>query len=76
MTESVTLERNAMIRLISKKDKNMSNGMRDMSRTPLTESEIEYVKSEIGRINSDESVFILWFCSSKRCYECWSGSGS
>ena len=59
MTESVTLERNAMIRLISKKDKNMSNGMRDMSRTPLTESEIEYVKSEIGRIQADESVFIF-----------------
>ena len=26
------------------KDKNMSNGMRDMSRTPLTDKEIEYVK--------------------------------
>lgn len=59
MTESVTLERNAMIRLIAKKDKNMSNGMRDMSRTPLTESEIEYVKSEIERIQADENVFIF-----------------
>lgn len=47
MTESVTLERNAMIKLIAIKDKKMSNGMRDMSRTPLTEDEIEYVKSEI-----------------------------
>lgn len=37
----------------------MSNGMRDMSRTPLTESEIEYVKSEIERIQADESVFIF-----------------
>ena len=39
----------------AKKDKNMSNGMRDMSRTPLTESEIEYVKSEIERIQADEN---------------------
>ncbi len=37
----------------------MSNGMRDMSRTPLTESEIEYVKSEIERIQADENVFIF-----------------
>ena len=37
----------------------MSNGMRDMSRTPLTESEIEYIKSEIERIQADESVFIF-----------------
>lgn len=37
----------------------MSNGMRNMSRTPLTESEIEYVKSEIERIQADENVFIF-----------------
>lgn len=41
------------------KDKNMSNGMRDMSRTPLTDKEIEYVKSEIRRIGADENLFIF-----------------
>jgi hypothetical protein len=48
-----------MIKLIAKKDKNMSNGKRDMSRTPLTESEIEYVKKEIKRIQADESKFVF-----------------
>lgn len=35
-----------------KRDKNI-NGMRDASRTPLTESEIQYIKSEIKRIQAD-----------------------
>ena len=52
--DSVTLERQNVIKLIAKKDKDMSNGMRDMSRTPLTESEIQYIKSEIKRIQADE----------------------
>lgn len=52
-------ERGIVIKLIAKKDKDMSNGMRDMSRTPLTESEIQYIKSEIKRIQADESVFIF-----------------
>lgn len=56
MTDSVTFERNNMIKLIAKKDKNMSNGMRDTSRTPLTESEIKYVKSEIERIQVDKKT--------------------
>lgn len=44
MTESVTLERNAMIRLIAKKDKNMSNVIKDMLRKLLVEMKIERVK--------------------------------
>lgn len=37
----------------------MANGMRDTSKTPLSESEIEYVKSEIQRIGADLSVFVF-----------------
>ena len=40
-------------------NKGMANGMRNMSRTPLSEEEIEYVKSEIQRIQADESIFIF-----------------
>lgn len=47
------------IRLISTNDKDMANGMRDTSKTPLSESEINYVKSEIQRIGADLSVFIF-----------------
>ncbi|MCI5805097.1 MAG: hypothetical protein MR029_02075 [Clostridium sp.] len=47
------------IRLISTNDKNMANGMRNTSKTPLSESEIEYVKSEIQRIGADLSVFVF-----------------
>lgn len=45
--------------ITSTDDKDMSNGMRDVSRTPLTDEEIEYVKSEIRRIQADEKVFIF-----------------
>lgn len=48
-----------MIRLISANDKDMANGMRDTSGTPLTEAEIEFVKSEIKRIGADESLFVF-----------------
>lgn len=48
-----------MIRLITQDNKNMANCMRDMSRTPLTDEEIQYVKSEIQRIGADESLFIF-----------------
>lgn len=37
----------------------MSNGMRNTSRTPLTEDEILFIKSEIQRIEADESVFVF-----------------
>jgi hypothetical protein len=37
----------------------MANGMRNMTRTPLTDTEIEYVKSEIQRIGADLSVFVF-----------------
>lgn len=40
-------------------DKNMANGMRNTSGVPLTEKEIEFVKSEIKRIQADESVFVF-----------------
>jgi hypothetical protein len=48
-----------LIKFITKNDKNMSQGHRDMSMTPLTNSEIDYVKSEIKRIRADESIFIF-----------------
>ncbi|MDD6401792.1 MAG: hypothetical protein PUG10_09335 [Lachnospiraceae bacterium] len=59
------------IRLISTNDKDTANGMRDTSKTPLTESEIEYVKSEIQRIGADLSVFVFndeEHLSSSTCY--------
>jgi hypothetical protein len=37
----------------------MANGMRDTSKTPLSDKEIEYVKSEIHRIGADESIFVF-----------------
>jgi hypothetical protein len=37
----------------------MANGMRNTSGTPLSESEIEFVKSEIRRIRADEDIFIF-----------------
>lgn len=47
-------------RIVScKDDKNMANGMRNLARTPLTEEEIEFVRSEIRRIQADESVFVF-----------------
>lgn len=49
-----------MIKLIfSKNDKDMAYGMRDTSGTPLTEAEIEFIKSEIKRIGADESLFVF-----------------
>ena len=39
--------------------RNMANGRRDASRTPLSEDEIAYVKSEIKRIQADEAVFVF-----------------
>ena len=48
-----------MIRLISSNDKDMANGMRDTSKTPLSKEEINYVKSEIHRIGADETVFVF-----------------
>jgi hypothetical protein len=48
-----------LARFISINDKEMANGMRNMTRTPLTDTEIEYVKSEIQRIGADLSVFVF-----------------
>ena len=60
-----------MIRLISANDKSMANGMRDTSKTPLSEHEIEFVKSEIQRIGADLSIFVFndeEHISSSTCY--------
>jgi hypothetical protein len=40
-------------------DRSMSNGMRNLSRVPLTEEEIDMVKHEIKAIQADESKFIF-----------------
>ena len=48
-----------MIKLIVQDDINMAKGMRDMSRTPLTNAEIVYVKSEIQKIGADENIFVF-----------------
>lgn len=48
-----------MIKLISTKNKDMANGMRNTSKTPLTDDEIAFVKMEIQRIGADESIFIF-----------------
>jgi hypothetical protein len=52
-------ELNICFHPIADTDKGMANGMRNMSRTPLTDEEIEYVRSEIRRIEADESVFVF-----------------
>lgn len=48
-----------MIKLISANNKDMANGMRNTSKTPLSEEEIYYVKTEIKRIWADESIFVF-----------------
>ena len=48
-----------MIRFITINDKEMSNGQRNTSKTPLTDEEINFIKSEINRIQADPSVFIF-----------------
>ncbi len=45
--------------ITSADNKNMANGMRNTSGTPLSDTEIEFVRSEIRRIQSDESVFVF-----------------
>ena len=47
------------VKLKAINDKNMSNGMRNTSKTPLSPEEIAFVKSEIRRIEADESVFVF-----------------
>ena len=39
--------------------KSMSNGMRNMEKTPLNDNEIELIKEQIRRINADETKFIF-----------------
>ena len=48
-----------IVKFIPTNNKDMANGMRDVSHTPLTESEIEFVKSEIQKIGADLSVFVF-----------------
>jgi hypothetical protein len=45
--------------MTSEEQKLLANGMRDTSKKPLTDEEIEFVKSEIKRIHADESVFVF-----------------
>lgn len=47
------------LRAFSDNSKDMSNGMRSTSGEPLTEDEIEVVKSEIIRIEADMSLFVF-----------------
>ena len=49
----------SMHAIVHADDKGMANGMRNTSKTPLTDEEIELVKKEIRRIEADESVFVL-----------------
>ena len=61
-----------MIRLIANHDKDMANGMRNTSKTPLTDEEIEYVKVEIKRIGADPSKFVFndeEHLATSTCYE-------
>lgn len=57
--KSVGEDKNNMMKLITMNDKGMANGMRDMSKTPLTDAEIEIVKSAIKKIEADETKFIF-----------------
>ena len=47
-----------LIKPILETGKDMANGMRNTSKTPLSDSEIEYIKAEIQRIGADTSVFV------------------
>ena len=47
------------VRTMTDDEKELANGMRNTSRSPLSEDEITYVRSEIRRIEADESVFIF-----------------
>ena len=47
------------IKFIIKTDKEMSNGMRDTSGTPLSDKEIAIVISEIKRIKADITKFVI-----------------
>ena len=59
-----------MIKFID--DKAMANGMRDMSKTPLTDEEIAFVRKEIKRIGADEKRFVFndeAHIASSTCYD-------
>ena len=48
-----------VIRPISFNDKDMANGMRNTSGTPLSDDEIKYIMSEIERIGADPTKFVF-----------------
>lgn len=59
-----------MIKFID--DKAMANGMRDMSKTPLSDEEIAFVLKEIKRIGADEKRFVFndeAHMASSTCYD-------
>lgn len=47
------------LKFVAINEKGMSNGMRMLSRLPLTEEEIKKLKEDIKRIGADESVFVF-----------------
>lgn len=56
--KSISENKNDMMKLIAV-DKGMANGMRDMSKTPLTDDEIKIVKAAIKKIEADETKFVF-----------------
>lgn len=48
-----------MLKNINGVDRNMSFGRRDISGTPLSDKEIEYIKQEIRTIGADETKFVF-----------------
>lgn len=60
------------LKFVKISEKEMPNGMRNMSKVPLTDEEIEKLKEEIKRIGADESVFVFndEVHSGNACYNC------
>lgn len=56
--KSISEGKNDMMKLIAV-DKGMANGMRDMSKTPLTDDEIKIVKAAIKQVEADETKFVF-----------------
>ena len=48
-----------MLKFVAANSKDMANGMRDTSGTPLSEKEIAYVEAQIERIGAERSVFVF-----------------
>lgn len=60
------------IKFIKNIEREMSNGMRDISNKPLNEKEIEYIKEQFKSINGDENILIFNptdDCAKGTCYD-------